>query len=278
MGHLAKCYIILRKEMKNIGLLSIFSGSKKKKAAVFIDYEHWYIALDKNFHTRPDIVAFTDEIHSQFDVASLSFFGDFSNPSLNSEMHKIRGFTNTIVETNNGGGFYKKDFTDFIMLDHIYRCAYTEKNIDTYIIFTGDSHFSSVVLFLKNTCKKNVIVYGIKGAFSGQLKQTASRFCELPYPVDELAPYKQMVLSSLYALSCEHKNPRASFVKTVSSVSEKYSADEALVKSSLEQLISDGYVIQYEQMLGKNRVRLLRADFHKAKKDGVFKPESSAKK
>ncbi len=256
-----------------MGLFDIFSkGEEKHKAAVFIDYEHWYIALDRSFHIRPNIKEFSDEIHREFDVREMTFFGDFSNPSLNAEMHKIRAFTNKIVETNNGGGHYKKDFTDFIMLDHIYRTAFTHKDIDTYIIFTGDGHFSSSVLFLKQTCNKNVIVYGVKNAFSGQLKQTSSSWREIPSQTDEVLPYKRMILSSLYELSLEHENPRASFIKTVENVSSKFNADKELVKKALEELIDGKYILQYEAKIGQKNVRLLRADFEKSKADGVYTP------
>lgn len=206
------------------------------------------------------------------------FFGDFSNPSLNSEMHKIRAFTNKIVETNNGGGFYKKDFTDFIMLDHIYRTAYTEKDIDTYIIFTGDGHFSSVVLFLKQTCKKHVVVYGVKNAFSGQLKQTADEAREIPTETDKLLPYERMILSNLYTLSREYENPRASFSKTVTTVCEKFDADELNVRRALETLINEGYVIQYDAQIGAKTVRLIKPDFDKTEKAGIYKKGSTVNK
>lgn len=262
-----------------ICIFSIFSGSsKKKKAAVFIDYEHWYISLDKSYHIKPNIKDFSEEINKEYDVTEMIFFGDFSNPSLNSEMHKIRAFTNKIVETNNGGGFYKKDFTDFIMLDHIYRTAYTEKDIDTYIIFTGDGHFSSVVLFLKQTCKKHVVIYGVKNAFSGQLKQTADEAREIPTETDKLLPYERMILSNLYTLSREYENPRASFSKTVTTVCEKFDADELNVRRALETLINEGYVIQYDAQIGAKNVRLIKPDFDKTEKAGIYKKGSTVNK
>ena len=187
-------------------------------------------------------------------------------------MHKIRGFTNKIVETNNGGGYYKKDFTDFIMLDHIYQSAYTEKDIDTYVICTGDGHVSSAVLFLKNICRKNVVVYGVRNAFSGQLKQAAGSWREIPTESEELLPYKRMILSSLYSLEEEHTNARASFIKTVGAVSERFNADYEMVKHAMECLIDEGYVIQYEKQFQLKKVRLIRADFEKAQKDGLYKP------
>lgn len=234
--------------------------SPKPRATVFVDYEHWYISLDRNFHIRPDIEGFIDELNEKYDVVDVLFFGNFSNTSLNSEMHRIRGFTNKIVETDNGKDFYKKDYTDFIILDHIYQSAYTDKDIDTYVIFTGDGHFSSAVLFLKNVCRKHVEVYGVKGAFSGQLKQAATSFRELPDIEQQLFPYCRMIIASLYALENENKNANPAFVKTVKAVSEKYNADETLVKAALEKLMTDGYISQYVKQIKNKSVKLLKTD------------------
>ena len=248
-----------------------------KNAAVFIDYEHWYISLEKNYHLKPNIQEFTDNLREKYNVEDLVFFGDFSNASLNNEMHKIRGFTNRIVETNNGGGFYKKDFTDFIMLDHIYQSAYTDKSIDTYVIFTGDGHFSSAVLFLKNVCRKNVVVYGVRNAFSGQLKTASSEWHEIPSEKDELLPYCRMILVSLYALETENKNARPTFIRTVDAVSEKYNANKDMLRTAMESLITDGYVSQYERQIRFKTVRLLKTDFDKCEKDGLFRPGMTVK-
>ncbi len=212
----------------------------------------------------------SDELNKKYDVSDFIFFGDFSNPSLANEMQKIRGFTNQIVETNNGSGRIKKDYTDFIMLDHIYRSAYEEKDLDTYIIFTGDGHFSSAVLFLKNSCKKEVIVYGVKNAFSGQLKLAATGFVELPSEKQLLPMAVTPILDSLFELSRENQNTRISFSKTVPAVAQKYDISEDEVKIALEKLIEKGYIIQYETNINKRKVRLLRVDFKKAQNDGLL--------
>ena len=66
------------------------------------------------------------------------------------------------------------------MLDSIYQRAMFAKDIDTFIIFTGDGHFTSVVKFLTNTCKKEVIVYAVRDCLSGMLKSAASKYIEIP--------------------------------------------------------------------------------------------------
>ena len=241
---------------------------EKQNAAIFIDYEHWYISLDKNFHVKPDIEAFTEEIKKNYNIVSYTFFGDFSNTSLQNEMHKIRGFTNDIVETKNGGGYFKKDFTDFIMLDKIYQTAYSKNKIDTYIIFTGDSHFSSVVLFLKNVCSKQVGVYGVKNAFSNQLKTAASFVREIE--PDELAPVCSQIIESIYTLSKENRNARPTFMKTIDAVSLKHGVDKSVAKKAMEQLIAKECVSQYVKKIGGNQVKLLAVDYKKCRLHGYF--------
>ncbi len=236
-----------------------------------MDYEHWYIALDNYYHVKPDIASFTEEIKRDYHIASFTFFGDFSNSSLQSEMHKIRGYTNDIVETKNGGGHFKKDFTDFIMLDRIYRTAYKNDAIDTYIIFTGDSHFSSVVLFLKNECRKKVVVYGIKNAFSGQLQTAASACVEVEPPSKEEDERKKLcgcIIESLYALESENRGARPTFMKTVDAVALKTGTEKALVRKAMDELFDRECVTQYVKKIGSNSVKLLKVNYDKCAKLG----------
>ena len=235
---------------------------------MFVDYEHWYISLDKNYHVKPDIGAFTNEIKKSYHICSYTFFGDFSNPSLQNEMHKIRGYTNDIVETKNGGGYFKKDFTDFIMLDRIYQTAYTDKDIDTYIIFTGDGHFSSAVLFLKNVCRKEVLVYGVKNAFSSQLKTAASSVREIE--PDALAPLCRLLVESIHTLEKENKDARPTFMKTIDAVASKNDVDKAVLRQAMEQLFDRKCISQYVKKIGKNEVKLLRVDYKNCNKYGYF--------
>ncbi len=234
-----------------------------------MDYEHWYISLDRNYHTRPDLAAFTDEIKKQYHVVSYTFFGDFSNPSLQNEMHTIRAYTNDIVETKNGGGYFKKDFTDFIMLDKIYQTAYSDKDIDTYIIFTGDSHFTSVVLFLKNVCRKNVVVYGVKNAFSGQLATAASKSRVIE--PDELAGLCRAIIENIYALEQASKDAYPTFMKTIDAVAAKTGTDKTEVKRAMEQLLEKNCISQYVKKFGDKEVRLLKVDYKLCEKLGYFR-------
>ena len=124
------------------------SSKSKKNAIVFVDFEHWYISLDRLHESKPDIKGFRDELEKDYDLKEILFFADFSNNSLRAELPKIRQITNHIIETQNASPAHKKDFTDFIMLDHIYQMAISSPDVDTFKLFSGDGAFSSVVSYL----------------------------------------------------------------------------------------------------------------------------------
>ncbi len=155
--------------------------NSKPSAIAFVDYEHWYISMYRMYSRKPDIRQWRSAVSELYDVHDILFFGDFSNPSLRAEISKIREVSSSIIETQNASSYHKKDYTDFIMLDHIYQRAITYgDNTDVFIIFSGDGHFSSAASFLVNRCGKTVAVYGIRDCLSTQLKNTASVTVEWP--------------------------------------------------------------------------------------------------
>jgi uncharacterized LabA/DUF88 family protein len=156
------------------------SGSGKPRAVAFVDYEHWYISMDNLYHQKPDLKGWRDELARKYELTEIVFFADFSNPSLREEISRIREITNVIIETQNASPHFQKDFTDFIMLDHIYQKAISSGDIDVFIIFTGDGHFSSAVSFLRTRIGKPVVVYAVRDCCSGQLKGTATETIEIP--------------------------------------------------------------------------------------------------
>ncbi len=166
-------------------ILNIFGRTAKsagKPAAIaFVDYEHWFISMQRMYGERPDIRAWRAEISKDYNVKDILFFGDFSNQSLRSDIPRIREVSSSIIETQNATAYHKKDHTDFIMLDHIYQRVMTYgDDTDVFIIFSGDGHFSSVASFLVNRCEKKVVVYGVRDCLSNQLANTASVAFEWP--------------------------------------------------------------------------------------------------
>lgn len=149
------------------------------KAAAFVDYEHWYISLKNNYGLQPNIKSWFEDLNSKFNLVEVNFFADFSHKSLADEIGRIRLFSNKIIDTRSPNGV-QKDFTDFIILDNMYQKALSSDDIEVFILFSGDGHFSSVTSFLKNFYHKQVVIYGVNGSFSKQLRETANTFYTLP--------------------------------------------------------------------------------------------------
>ena len=175
------------------GILSFFKKDSSKqecasqsalpKAVAFVDYEHWYISLKNNYGLQPNIKAWFEDLNSKFNLTEVNFFADFSHKSLADEIGRIRLYSNKIIDTRSPNGV-QKDFTDFIILDNMYQKALSSDDIDVFILFSGDGHFGSVTSFLKNFYHKTVVIYGVNGSFSKQLKETANVFYTLPTEQD----------------------------------------------------------------------------------------------
>lgn len=254
--------------------------SIKPKAVVFVDYEHWYISLTKMHDRKPDIKGWYTDMSSRYNVTEVCFFGDFSNQSLRSEIPRIREVTNFVIETQNASPHHKKDYTDFIMLDHIYQRAMTAQDIDTFIIFSGDGHFSSVVSFLSVKLEKNVGIYGVKDAISNQLKNSANWVVELPNTKAEYLEYYRMILRNLRNLQDaqkgKKKKQRAAFWPTVEAVAKYNFADKDKVAEALRSLIGEGYIYQTKERIGQKTIKVLQVDWEKVKKDNIFEKSTVA--
>lgn len=248
---------------------------KKPSAVAFVDYEHWYISLDRLYHQRPDVRAWRDELNETYELKEIVFFADFSNPSLRAELPQIREVTNTIIETQNTSSNFKKDFTDFIMLDHIYQRAMSSDGIDTFILFSGDGHFNSVASFLTTRMGKKVGVYAVRDALSNQLRSTASWVKLVPNEDGEVA-YARLILKNLRYLEDNAgpgRKPRATFSATVEAVSRYYHVNQDAVAASMRWLLAKQYVTQEIQTVGSNNrsVRLIFVDWEKCRGDGLLK-------
>lgn len=236
-----------------------------------MDFEHWYISLEKLHCQKPNVKAWRDELAEAYDIADIYFFADFSNPSLRSEIENIRRVTNLVIETKNASGFYKKDFTDFIMLDNIYQAAINRSDIDTFVIFSGDGHFSSVVTYLCTRCGKEVGIYGIRDAVSNQLRSAASWVKELPDKETRLQGFFYPVLQNLKLLESRPKPSYPSFRATCEYVSKYYDLNVADVDKAMQEMLKLGYLTQTQQQVDGKNLRVLRADWQRAIADGIWK-------
>ena len=256
-----------------MGLFSIKRSQdkgRKPKAAAFVDFEHWAISLSRNFAMKPDIRSWYKKLAETYELCDVYFFGDFSNPLLRAEIPKIREFTTGIIETQNASPHHKKDFTDFIMLDHIYQRSF-QGDVDAFILFTGDGHFSSVVSYLVNKRHKIVEIFGIDGAISTSLKNTATATTALPTPEEVALSREFALLRSLKKLYETAKSPRPTYVKTVEAVSAELGCDKSVMAKAMDSLIEKGYVYQTRKYFrGGNFAKILAMNTALLKNDGIW--------
>ena len=110
------------------------------------------------------------------------------------------------------------------MLDYIYQTLEQQKGIDTYILFTGDGHFQTVVKCLKEK-KKRVIVCGIEDSFSKQLRDTATEVIMVDIEKELFERNCKMVLNSM-AMIEDQKDLLANFLQAVENVSKSSNIPE----------------------------------------------------
>lgn len=90
---------------------------------------------------KPNVQEWYDELTEEYNVKKLMFFGDFNGSAIEKELPKLEKITKNVVHTASTKDGVDKDFTDFIILDAIYREAAKKDSPDAFVIFTGDAHF-----------------------------------------------------------------------------------------------------------------------------------------
>lgn len=225
----------------------------------------------KKYSLRPRIRQWRDGIAEKYDIKEILFFADFSNPGMRAEIPRIREVTNFIIETQNTSPHYKKDFTDFIMLDHIYQKALSSPDVDTFIIFTGDGHFSSVVRFLEQSCGKKVIIYSVRDGLSGMLKSVCSKAYEVPTDSEIDITYYSMIAKQINDTDTTGRRlSEPSFSSVISAVSEYYGIDRETVKDEANKMSERGYITVTSHKLSYNkRISTVRLNKEKIASDGI---------
>ncbi len=196
-----------------------FLRNKKKKAIAFVDYEYWFYSCKEKFSIAPNISKWKKEIEKRYDVKDIMIFGDFSHENIAGELPKIRRITNTIIETGNTFTKQKKDMTDFVMLDYIYQATENHKDVDTYILFTGDGHFQSVVKYLNHKRRKDVLVYGLPDSFSKQLQDVATDAIMVDLDGDIQERNCRMILNNMSIIE-DKSDIMTNFLQAVETVSK----------------------------------------------------------
>ncbi len=261
--------------------MSNFFGKLKYKlcrptASVFVDFEHWCYSLENLFGMRPDVGGFIRGISKNYRIRRIYFFGDFTSASLRNEINDIREFTNNIIDTQNPSSRSKKDYTDFIMLDYMYRDIEEKQKSNTYIIFSGDGHFASVCAYLKNKKKKKLVIYGIENATSNRLRSVADECVILPTAEQENNFYKKLVLDSIsYNQSKYGRKHYTTFRKTMESVASYNNVDQLAIKKVMNEMMESGVLVKKEVSLGTVRkITTIEVDWQAAVEQGLWTIEN----
>ena len=139
------------------------------------------------------------------------------------------------------------------MLDHIYQKALTTRDVDVFILFTGDGHFASVANFLRTKCRKKVVVFGPDEATSTQLKNCADQFIAVPTAEEIRMHRKKLILDHISQLYEEKDNPRIVFGQTVKAITQKYDLDQTAVTLLIHELVEEGVLVATKRYYGSGK-------------------------
>lgn len=220
---------------------------EKVRTTVFVDYETWVYGCRNQHQTDPDVADWFNHVKNKGQIDDVLFFADFSHESIKDHIVKLRNISNSIIDCSKSEK--TKDYTDFIMLDHIYQRLFRQQDIKHFILFTGDSHFQSVVAFLRNFNDKKVGIYAVDGSLSPLLAQAANWYTRvIPFSGRNEA-IKCAIIKNL-AWVKEKVGVIPTFTKTVSVVARnnpEYSEQD--ISAVLSGMITKGEIRQEEAII-----------------------------
>ncbi|MCL2572698.1 MAG: NYN domain-containing protein [Defluviitaleaceae bacterium] len=220
---------------------------EKVRTAVFVDYEAWFYGCKNQYQTEPDVVDWFNNLKDKGQIDDVFFFADFSHDAIKDHIMKLRNISNSIIDCSKGDK--SKEYTDFIMLDHIYQRLFRQGDIKQFVLFTGDSHFQSVVAFLRNFNEKKVGIYALDGSLSPLLAEACDWYVKVIPSSGRFESIKKALLKNLTWI-CEKPDAIPTFSKTVSIVVRNYPEySEADVANVLSTIIAKGLVRQEETLL-----------------------------
>lgn len=236
-----------------------------EKAVVFVDFEHWLIACKNLYDIAPNIELWYEALKREYKKLDIYFFADFTNTLFKRELEQIRKISANIVVTRDKKRYLKKEITDFIMLDYIYQVGIDQNSPKTFIIFSGDGHFKSVVEFLKYKMMKEVVVYGVMGAFSRTLRDCASKVIELPFSEVELNTYIRMIVDNMEFIS-DHADIIATFNSIMKVVAKNNQVSEEKIKITLNWMLTKKYLNKILVDIEGKKIYVIKANWNELRK------------
>lgn len=242
---------------------------RKPKAVVFVDYEHWFYSYRNIWGFQPNVSLWIKELKEKYRIEYIEFFADFSNPTIRDEKAYLDTVADRVYDTQDELVRRNKDMTDFVMLDHIYRSAVKYSRVPNYVLFTGEGNFKAVMKFLRDR-KKTVISYGVSGAYSGMLRESANETVTVPAEEEIYIHYRDYIIDNL-AFVVDNGKIIPTFNGTIDAVSEKHGLQPQAVRRVLIRMIDEGYIYQRPHSfgIGKN-IKCLAANWDRLIAEGLF--------
>lgn len=247
---------------------------RRKKTMVFVDYEYWSYSYKNHYGIRPNPANWRASLEEKYNIDDVMVFANFSSPGLSGELDSIREMTNTIIETGSDTQRAKKDMTDFVMLDYIYQCADSRRDIGTYILFTGDGHFQSVVKYLTQKKHKKVVMFGVTDSFSKRLSSVADEVNLLPLDGEFYETYMRYII-----LDLDYCRRKDTIIPTINSTAETVARQRNLpeeqVRATIIKMLDEEYLYQrFHYVEFGRKVKVIAPKWEKLIKDGIWDPEN----
>jgi hypothetical protein len=224
--------------------------TEKIRTAVFVDYETWSYGCRNQYFTDPDVSSWFANLKDKGQIDDVLFFADFTHESIKDHTLKLRNISNSIIDCSKGDK--EKNYSDFIMLDHIYQRLFRQPEIKQFVLFTGDSHFQSVVAFLRNFNEKKVGIYALDGSLNLLLAEAADWYVRIVPSNGRYDTIKRAIYKNL-RWAKEKNIIVATFSKTVSVIAKNNPGfSESEITSVLSDLINKGIVSQSETIITNN--------------------------
>ena len=231
---------------------------------IYIDYESLFIGMNSQFSVNPDLKQLVADFRSVCRIMDIKVFGDFTKQELSNERNRVRTITNFLIDCGSESEMVRKDFTDFIMLDHIYQDIVRNAAIKQFILVTGDGHFHSVATFLRMYMDKPIGIYSLPRSLSHQLRDCASWVRVIDVKDDNEEEYARRILANLKQV--EEAGKIATFRRTCEVISNSNRYGYETCRYVLSKMITDGIIDQeLVDSLGDTPFQRLVVNWERAK-------------
>ena len=243
------------------------------RTVILVDYESWAVGLWERWGLHPNIQALFDQFRQTSNIVSAIFFADLSSKAFLNDLPKIRLFSSEIVDTRPVSVDSAKDFTDFIILDRLYRMAYNDLLLDRVVLVTGDGHFSQAVMTLRLDFGLEVVVYGVKNCVSTQLLRAASRTYIVPTASDCLLESCRKILRIMQLTLREKPDFVFYYASTVDFVAKRFpETDSNELGDALKRLMVEKYIAHRGGSGSSKQTKQLVIDWEKVYRDKLLDP------